>query len=156
MPWPNVFKSTRRLYHFQICGDNDDPKDYRRRYCLYMLEVFKIWNEFHSVLNWCWWQILATSYDGDKSKISVMLFSPKSNMSQLNWQSIQKVYQHAKSVTNMPRVSPTYWGVTDLKNVINIALAQLWFTKVFSYAFGSDMAVIEAVNQTPGLRLLNQ
>ena len=45
---------------------------------------------------------------------------------------------------------------TCFKNVINIAVAQLWFTKVFSYAFGSDMAVIEAVNQTPGLRLLNQ
>merc|ERR1711990_59763 len=26
----------------------------------------------------------------------------------------------------------------------------------WSYAFGSDMAVIDAVNQTPGLRLLNQ
>ena len=49
MPWPNVFKSTRRLYHFQICGDNDDPKDYRRRYCLYMLEVLQIWNEFNSI-----------------------------------------------------------------------------------------------------------
>ena len=39
MPRSNVFQSPRRLYHFQICGYNDDTKNHWRSYCLHLLEV---------------------------------------------------------------------------------------------------------------------
>ena len=40
--------------------------------------------------------------------------------------------------------------------ISKISLSLMKLTEMLSYAFGSDMAVIDAVNQTPGLRLLNQ
>ena len=48
----------------------------------------------------------------------------------------------------------TYLHMYTYISKISVSLMKL--TEMLSYAFGSDMAVIDAVNQTPGLRLLNQ